>query len=574
MSYHHEEPLDEEQIEAIEAIEKAISVLAGPGSGKTRTLAHRTRHLLLGEPKERALLLTFTNKAAAEMKSRALGVGDIGRDRLDATTFHGFGANFLRSHGSLVEIDTDFDILDEDESKELAAQVARSLKVGNQWLGWGRARRGLRTPGEGLAAFGAAYEDAKRAEGVVDFDDLVVYPAEILTTREEVAAAYGARYQHLLIDEFQDTNPAQFAIVNALAPHLQTVSVFADDDQAIMSFAGAEAANVARFTEELGARCYPLTRNYRCRKEIVGCANLLIAADDDASGRQMLAVKSDGVVEVRAYNSTLEEAQAIATEIAASIEDGTSPTDIAVLSRGGPRAREIVEALQERQVPMTDWRGAAYQSEERRQMIACFSTIRPTLRTRQASRLSDLFDVELIEERDTQRFLEAHVANPVAAELLTLREKAFSGAPTSEIARHAEAAVILSNPTAGADTSLLVSAIEDFESYDPDFSLEDLLTELALKSGGRSPTQSGGVKVATLHATKGLQWPTVYLIGMEEGNLPYYKADEEGTVPDERRACFVGVCRAEDRLILSGSRYFRTIRKRPSRFLVEMGFEN
>jgi superfamily I DNA/RNA helicase len=571
--YTHDESLDTEQLAAIEAKEKAVSVLAGPGSGKTRTLAHRTRHLLLGGSDDRALLLTFTNKAAAEMKARALGVGDIASDRIDATTFHGFGARFLRSHGTLVGIDADFDILDQEEAEELASQVAASLRVPNRGGSWGAIRRGRGTPGEALATFGEAYEAMKRAEGLVDFDDLVVYPAEILDTRADVAQAYGARYQHLLVDEFQDTNPSQFAIVRALAPHLETISVFADDDQAIMRFAGAEAKNVETFTEELGAECYPLSRNYRCREEIVTRANLLIAADPSSSGRQMQPDKTDGLVEVRRYGSTAEEAAAIADEISSAVFDGgVKPTEIAILVRGGPRATEVVDALREHEVPVSDWRGAAYESEDRRRMIACLATVRPKLKSRQAARLSELIGVDLIEERDTQTFLEAHSETAVAAELLVLRQKALAGAPVSEVAGHAHSAVIASNNGDGSGAAELLAAISDFESFDPEFLLEDLMAELALKGGGRSPTQGGGVKIATLHGTKGLQWPWVYLIGMEEGKLPYYKADEEGTVPDERRACFVGVCRAEDRLILSGSRYFRTFRQDPSRFLAEMGF--
>ena len=573
MSYSHEESLDAEQLEAVKANEKAISVLAGPGSGKTRTLAHRTRHLLLGASEDRALLLTFTNKAAAEMKARALSVGDIGGSRIDATTFHGFGARFLRSHGDLVGIDADFDILDQEEAEELAAQVAASLGVPDRASSWGATRRRRGTPGDALNAFGEAYEAAKRAEGLVDFDDLVVYPAEILDQRDEVTVAYGAKYQHLLVDEFQDTNPAQFAIVRALAAHLQTVSVFADDDQAIMRFAGAEAANVERFTKELGAKCYPLSRNYRCREEIVKRANLLIAADPQASGRQMEPEKTGGSVEVRSYANTGEEANAIADEIASSIfEQGMKPTEIAILVRGAPRAVEVVEALDERKVPVSDWRGAAYESEERRMMTSCLTTVRTELRTRQASRLSELMGVDLIEERDTQKFLEAHSENRVAAELLLLREKTLAGASAKEIAAHAYEAIVVSNPEASEGAKVLLEAIADFESFDPEFSLDDLMAELALKGGGRSPTQGGGVKVATLHSTKGLQWPCVYMVGVEEGKLPYYKADEEGTVPDERRACFVGVCRAEDQLILSGSRYLRRFHQRPSRFLAEMGF--
>lgn len=573
--YTHDEPLDDEQLAAVEATQKAISVLAGPGSGKTRTLAHRARHLLLNEREDRALLLTFTNKAAGEMKSRALDVGDLSRKRLDATTFHGFGTSFLRSHGTLVGIDPDFQILDQEESEELGAQVAAGLGVMNRVESWGRTRCRRRTPGPALATFGAAYEDAKRAEGLVDFDDLVAYPAEILEAHPEVAVAYGSKYRHLLIDEFQDTSPALFAIVRSLAPHLETISMFADDDQAIMQFAGAEAANVERFTDELGARCYPLRRNYRCREEIVHRANLLIAADPKASGRQMEADKSGGLVEARWYGSTDEEAEAIATEISDSIfVGGVSPTAIAILVRGGWRADGVVDALAEREVPLSDWRASAFASEGKRQMIACLSTVRATLRNPQALRLSELIGVELIEERNTQKFLEVHSESTVAAELLLLREKALSGAPTSEVAQHAHQAIVLGAPHSSEDAALLLAAIADFEKFDPDFSLEHLMAELALKGGGRSPTESGGVKVATLHGTKGLQWPHVYMIGMEEGKLPHHKAEDEGTIPDERRTCFVGVCRAEDQLILSGGRYFRNSRQRPSRFLREMGFND
>jgi ATP-dependent DNA helicase UvrD/PcrA len=570
--YTHDEHLDDEQLAAVEASEEAISVLAGPGSGKTRTLAHRTRHLLLTRSGSQALLLTFTNKAAAEMKSRALGVGDISADRLEATTFHGFGAIFLRSHGDLVGIEAEFDILDEREQEEFAAGVARSTGLPNHADGWSRARVRRQEPGSAVAAYGEAYEAAKREEGLVDFDDLVLYTAEILTELSEIAAAYGSRYQHILIDEFQDTNPIQFAIVRALADHVQTISVFADDDQAIMRFAGAESRNVYSFTEQLGATTYPLTCNYRCREAIVECANNLIAADENASGRQMRAEKDGGEVEVRSFASFTEEAAELGAEIADLI-DGRSakPSEIAVLVKGGPRARDIADVLSQRGVPLTDWRGAAYETEERRMMITCFMCMRPSLRGRHATRLSELIGVELIEERDTHAFLEAHAGSPVAQELLALRGKAFEGCRPSELAACAHAAVCAADPTAEEGARELLEAVKDFERFDPAFSIDKLLSELALKRGGRPPTQGGGVKIATLHGTKGLQWPIVYMVGLEEGQLPFYLADREGTIPDERRACFVGVCRAEDRLILSYSRYFRNHRKDPSRFLAEMG---
>jgi ATP-dependent DNA helicase UvrD/PcrA len=573
-TYSHQEPLDDEQREVVEATEKAISVLAGPGSGKTRTLAHRARHLLLGDREANALLLTFTNKAAAEMKSRALDVGDIEAERLEATTFHGFGANFLRSHGNLVGIEDEFEILDIPERNNLAASVARGLEIPNQIDTWSNVRRRRLEPGAALEVFGEAFEDAKRAEGLVDFDDLVVYPAEILGEREDVAGAYGARYQHILLDEFQDTNPAQFAIVSALAPHAATVGVFADDDQAIMRFTGAEAQNVERFSEELGAKRYPLSRNYRCREVIVNCANRLITSDPEASGREMRAVKSGGEIEVRCHANETEEARAIGAEIGALIdEEGVSPSAIAVLTRGGRRVDNLVEALSQLSVPLTDWRGALYESEERRLFVTCFATVRAQLRSRHLERLSELIEGEAIEESDTHKFLQAHGDNPVAIELLALRETAFAGGRPSEVAAHAQAAIAAADPEAGERAAVMVEAIDDFERYDPNFSLDKLLSELALNRGGQSPTEGGGVKIATLHGTKGLQWPIVYLVGLEEGRLPNNNAIEDGSIPDERRACFVGVCRAEDRVILTRMQRYLRFSQQPSRFLAEMGLD-
>jgi DNA helicase-2/ATP-dependent DNA helicase PcrA len=252
--------LDDEQRDAVESDERAIAALAGPGSGKTRVLSYRARRLLIEDAGSRALLLTFTNKAAAEMKARALGVAAVTSGRIQASTCHTFGLRLLRSHGELVGIDPDFEILDRDDQETFAAEVAHAAGVGARRARWSYLRlRREQAIEQSVAAFGEAYEAAKRAEHVVDFDDLIVYTADLLEQRGEVAEAYGTRFRHLLVDEFQDTNAAQFAIVHTLCEHVATVSVFADDDQAIYQFVGAEAENIRRFIAALGAREYPLT---------------------------------------------------------------------------------------------------------------------------------------------------------------------------------------------------------------------------------------------------------------------------------------------------------------------------
>jgi DNA helicase-2/ATP-dependent DNA helicase PcrA len=522
----------------------------------------------------RALLLTFTNKAAAEMKTRAIGVSGIASTRIEASTFHTFGATVLRNHGHLLGITPEFDILDDEQAKEVADEiVASTVGITNQRAAWGSARRARREPSAAVAAFGEAYEAGKRAEEVLDFDDLIIYTARLFEENVPLASAYAVRFPHLLVDEFQDTNASQFAIVKALASRSQTASVFADDDQAIFRFADAEARNIRRFAEELGATVYPLTCNYRCRDEIVKRANRLIAAEPSASGRQMRADKPGGVIGLVTYGSTEVEGAVLAEEISRAVhEEGVLPASIAVLVRAGFRANEVVSELAARAVPISDWRGAAYEPSERRSLVTCMSVMRPRLNERRARLLTELMGVELIDERDTHQFLEAHDPHPVALQLLTVREVAFAGGSPSQVVEAASQAAVLAAPGVASGIARLVDAVAGYERFDPDYTLEHLLADMALGSGLRSPTAGGGVKIATLHGTKGLQWPVVYLVGLEEGKLPDFRNVETAEkLAEERRACFVGVCRAEDVLTVTYSQRFRTMAQAPSRFLREMG---
>jgi DNA helicase-2/ATP-dependent DNA helicase PcrA len=563
------EQLDEEQHKAVHAPEFAIAVLAGPGSGKTRTLAHRARHLLSDSGQSKALLLTFTNKAAAEMKTRALATAVVASERIEASTFHGFGVRFLRAHGQHLGILPDFEIVDPEEEKELARTVAET-GVSNRLRAWQYARKRALEPDERTVAFGASYEAAKREQGLVDFDDLVVATGRILTENPAIAAAYGSRFQHILVDEFQDTNAAQFKIVQALAPHVKSISMFADDDQAIFRFVGAEFENIARFVDQLAATVYPLTCNYRCREVIVTHANELISCDP-RSIRRMRADKDGGTVTLRHYDSTDQEARQLAHEIAERLAAGVSPASIALLTRSGYRADGLVAELRRLRLPVSDWRGDTYQPAGRRAFITALSCLRGRLNDRLAERLCALIGIEDSGERDSEAFLRAAREMPVAAELLEVRALAFAGADPLAVTRQAQRAVAAGDAASAAELDELVSAVADFQEHDGQFALDDLLAELVLGGGGRPPTAGGGIKVATLHKTKGLEWPTVFMLGLEEGHVPDYKCEEEEQFLEERRLCFVGLCRAEDELILTFARRFRSHARTRSRFLREMG---
>jgi DNA helicase-2/ATP-dependent DNA helicase PcrA len=566
--------LDHEQRRAVDAEDAAIAVLAGPGSGKTRVLSYRARRLLVASPGSRALLLTFTNKAAAEMKARAMGVATVTSDRIEAGTFHAFGMSLLRSHGGLVGIGADFEILDREEQGDLAAEVARGVGVSARGARWSYLRlRREEIPDGSVAEFGAAYEEAKRRLGVVDFDDLVVYTANLLEEHRDVAEAYGTRFQHLLVDEFQDTNAAQFATVKAMCAHVETVSVFADDDQAIYRFVGAERENIRRFIAELGASEFPLTLNYRCRERVIEYANRLIRADPDASGRQMEPVYQGGEVRSLAFGYEEEEADTLAAEIEELIASGVPGEDIAVLARAAWRATPLLHALEAKGVRTANWLGDRYDPVERQTFSTIVSVVRGRFTERQAVKLCDLLDVEDTGERDVAAILEQQEGAPAVRDLSRLRDAAYAGGAASEIAHLARACGRTLRPEHDAALEAIALSVEEVEAHDPGFSLDDLLAELSLGGIGGAPTSIGGVKVASLHRTKGLQWPRVYIVGLENGTLPDYRAESPAAMSEERRACFVGVCRAESHLTLSRIREYRGFRKPPSIFLAEMGLD-
>lgn len=566
-----EDDLDPEQLAVVTSTEPSIAVLAGPGSGKTRTLSHRTRHLLEKSPHANALLLTFTNKAAAEMKDRAVRASGLSGTRIHACTFHTFCADLLRAHGDLVGLPREFEILDQEESNALALAVSSREGIADASRQCGHARlRRLDVP-KGAAAFGEAYQADKLREAVVDFDDLVVFAADLLERYPDVARAYGSRFRHVLVDEFQDTNAVQLAVVGALSDHVETVSIFADDDQAIFGFAGAESENIRRFASRLHAREYQLTINYRSGDRIVELANRLIDADPHSSGRQMRAHRRGGSIRYLAFTSVDEEAARVASDTAGLVARRTPTSDIAVLVRSGYRANLLVAQLAARALPVSDWRGAAHLPNDRRLLSSCLATVRGTLNARQIARLSDLMGVLPIDERRTEAFLATHATQPLARGLMAVRRLAFEGATPHKIAKAVQEAVASQDPAEGESLEDIVEAVSHFELYDREFTLEHLLAELALGSIDRPPTSGGGIKVATLHRTKGLQWQHVYLLGLEGGHLPDYKASGADQISEERRLCFVGVSRAKEQLTFTRAEVSGGRVRQPSLFLAEMG---
>lgn len=568
------DPLDEDQLRAVTADEPRIAVLAGPGSGKTRTLCQRARFLLQPEAETRALLLTFGNRAASEIKGRTAKPGDVAGNRLFAGTYHAFGATILRSHGHRFGIPADFEIVDRDEALEIAAEVSRTEGVPEHFEPWTQIRssRGADAAPAAVASFGAAYESRKRELAVVDFSDLIVYTAELFKDEPDLAQAYAQRFPHLLVDEFQDTTELQLGILLAMARHCQTVSIFADDDQAILSFIGARAEYIRRLIEDLDARVFVLNKNYRCRGAIAGHANSLMQADPASSGRAMDAVFPGGSAEVRVYPSQPEEAEELTDDIAARIASGTSPSDIGVLALTRSRLGDLLSELRRRNVPVVDWLGDVHSAAARRLAKLLLSVVLGRLSDRQAGRLCLQLGVPDSGERGCAAFVDALAPSDLKDHLGEMRRIANEGRPASEVVEKAADVAELVATEQEAAIRGIARSLALTEEHDPDRTLDHLLGDLALGGSAATPSETLGVKVATLQGTKGLEWDHVYLVGLEQGTLPFFRATSSDELSEQRRICYVGVTRAAQTLTLS-----RVTRgpyghaQLASRFLGEMG---
>ena len=560
---------DPDQLRAVKAQESAIAVLAGPGSGKTKTLARRAHYLLANHSKDNVRLLTFTNKAAAEMKDRALrGLGQSCK-RLAAGTFHTFGLEVLRNHGKQAGLDDEFEVIDDDEQETLCLESGLDAE---NLFSWKFVRlRGLK-PTAGLLAFGKAYQREKLKRNVVDFEDLIVYTADLLEQNAQMATAYGRKHAHLLVDEFQDTSPAQFRIVTALVPHVKTISVFADDDQAIFEFAGAEAKNVKRFIHQLAAKEFPLYTNYRCAEKIVTVANRLISSNPHSSGRLMKPYRGGGRVRYLAFDTAQDEAECLSGEIQAAIRNGAATKDFAILVRSAFRADFIVKALEYSGLPVSRWFGPRYDVPARKAVETCLAVARGKLSDRQAVRLCDFLGVSDSGERVTSRLLSS-ISTPGVESLRNLNLIVWKGARPMELLAEVRACIEYVEPSLISGFDQIVQSVGGIQAHDADFNLENLIGELALGGVAGSPTEGNSIKISTIHRAKGLQWPSVYLVGLEEGVLPDHRAeDDEEKEHEEIRACFVGICRAEDDLTVTSVASWGRRRRAPSRFLREIGF--
>lgn len=618
--------LTEIQREAVGWGERAMLVLAGPGSGKTQVLTCRIARLL-DEGRDqsfRVLALTFTNKAADEMKERVATFVPGLEERATIGTFHSFCGQVLRQHGIHLGIKPDFAIYSQDDDRkavlEDALKRAGMDADGVRYLGLidrmktlliepkdAVSRLSRTTNPEHIAQAYEAYESELRRLNVLDFNSLIFEAFRLFSTFPAIAARYRRSYPFWLLDEFQDTNEGQYRLIRTMAgDDFKNVFAVADDDQIIYQWNGASFRQIQRFRADFQPEMIQLPTNYRCPPAIVAAANRLVAYNVQRTeakkpliaGKTDLRLPEQDHIQLRVFENDEIEAEKIAEEIAARGKDQWSQTT--VLARTRASLEKMLKALQTAHVSaVIAQRRDDFLSAEMRWMVACLvQAVRP-LDLRNLAVMIDAFN----------RFAEVQIA---VGQVLSHAEASGTGyfstwvaIATAEIAGDSPHAKLLESArslnTASAK-SVLDEMLKELDARasgdvpDPDLvedlaawreiasdirrhfgssiTLDEFLQQLQLRSKAPSP-QSQTVTLMTVHGAKGREFDFVYVIGLAEDILPSFqsrqKGDDSPEMEEERRNCFVAITRAKECLILSRANIYRGWAKPPSRFLIEMG---
>ncbi len=637
-------PLTEAQRTAVEHEGSPLLVLAGPGSGKTRVITHRIARLVRGgQFPSSVLALTFTNKAAGEMRRRLetllVEQGDAAQ-RIVAGTFHSFGARVLRRFAEEAGVPADFTVLDADDQERACKQAIEESGEGGgrftpravlteiggfkdqllmpdtvaaQAIDW-RART--------MARLYAAYEKVLRRNSSLDFDDLLVRTALLLRDHAEARERLQRRFRNILVDEYQDTNHAQFCMVLELAREHRRLCVVGDPDQSIYGWRGADIRNILQFeTHFPDAVVVPLGENFRSTRPIVEAASAVIQHNRQRRVKVLTSMRGDG--KSPRYERCVDEhseASRVVQEVQAAADHGVPWRGMAVLYRMNSMSRVLEEALRRAQIPHQVVRGTAFY--DRREVRDAVAYLRLAANPQDELALSRVANVPARGLGGTSLDrLELHAATQGVPLLEVLRTpdaagvsgRAATGArKLAELVlawrREAEAgpaetlpdlvsrvlresgleAHYLQEDRSEADEgesrtenlAQVVTAAGDFisermatESLDEDGTpplrtaldaLRGYLERIALVSDSDAfDPESGAVTLMTLHAAKGLEFPLVCVVGLEQGSLPHARAmDTPGDLEEERRLCFVGMTRAEDTLLMT-SAASRTIRGQP-----------
>ena len=630
--------LNAEQREAVFHTEGPLLILAGAGSGKTRVLTHRIAYLIeeKGINPWNILAITFTNKAAGEMRERVDDIVGFGSESIWVSTFHSTCVRILRRHIDRLGYDNNFTIYDSDDQKTLMKDVCKLLQIDTKTYrertilsAISSAKDELVTPEEyELNAYGdfskkkiaeayKEYERQLKANNALDFDDLLVKTVQLFQTQPEILEYYQDRFRYIMVDEYQDTNTVQFKLISLLAAKYKNLCVVGDDDQSIYKFRGANIQNILSFEKEFEhTKVIKLEQNYRSTSTILDAANAVIKNNVGRKAKSLWTENGEGEkIQFRQFDTAYDEAEYIVGDIRERVDNGKAAyCDHAVLYRTNAQSRLFEEKMITANIPYKIVGGVNfYARKEIKDLLAYLKTIdngKDDLAVRRIinvpKRGIGLTTVNRITEAAQQRgisFYEALCSADLVPGLGRSISKLESFAAMIEYfrkeAEHLSITELMKEiltetgyveelkAEGEEEAEVRLQNIDEFlnkiaayeESCEEELpTLSGFLEEVALVADIDSlDEESDYVVLMTLHSAKGLEFPYVYLAGMEDGIFPSYMtitADDPTEIEEERRLCYVGITRAKKELAMTCARR-RMIRgetqyNKMSRFLKEV----
>jgi DNA helicase-2/ATP-dependent DNA helicase PcrA len=624
--------LNAAQADAVQTAHGPLLILAGAGSGKTKTLTHRIAYLIAHENiwPNQILAVTFTNKAAKEMRER-LGIL-LGQDSSNRGfmpwmgTFHGICVRMLRLEGESIGIARNFVIYDEDDRRGLIKQAMKQLLISDKEIkaqsissAVSTAKNEMLNPDEyqasaqypyqkNIAKVYARYEELRKTAGALDFDDLLLEVVRLFRERPEVRAKWQATFKHILIDEYQDTNAAQYAIVKSLVNDDRNICVVGDDWQSIYSWRGADFTNILNFERDFkGAKVIKLEQNYRSTGNILDAASNVITKNVQRTDKKLWTAEGPGApVQVHGVYDEAAEAQLVAERIATHVSMGARQFgDFAVLYRTNAQSYTLERAFLRMRVPYQIVGGVRfYDRKEIKDIIAYLRLVYQPNDRMSFSRIVNV-PTRGVGETSLERFLtwQASSGLDILSALINVEQ-------TSTVTSRAKQALVslgeklrivqvmmdTASPNEVIEKLLQVTGYRDYiadgtpqaEEREDNIgallsdaqtfaSLPDFLEEVALMSSADTESRGQKVTLMTLHAAKGLEFPVVFIVGMEEGIIPHSRVYEAGPaeLEEERRLAYVGMTRAREELHLTyaqsrlqfGQRGYNAM----SRFISDMG---
>ena len=630
------EGLNEQQQEAVRTVDGPLLVLAGAGSGKTRVLTCRIAYLIgaMGVRPGQVLAMTFTNKAAEEMRERVEALLNRSSRGMWIGTFHSLCARILRMEADALGLQSNFSIYDSDDQLTLLRQVIRDQEVSDRQFPPGRVRARIsreknRMVDPGMFAQGAAtfyeqqvariyrqYQEALQQNCAVDFDDLLMLSVRLFQDNPDILKKYQERFRYCLIDEYQDTNRPQYLFAHMLTQTHGNLCVVGDDDQSIYAWRGADLRNILDFELDFpNARVIRLERNYRSTSVILGAGNAVIRNNLGRKGKELWTDRTGGEkVRLKRCMDEVEEAGWI-TGMMRDLQRRYTCRDMAVLYRTNAQSRALEEGLRRAGIPYVIVGGVRfYDRKEIKDILAylrlivnprdsislgrVINTPRRGIGEASVARLYDfamregIAPYQALERLNEIEGIAARTGRAMAAfyGMMAAFRDDMAALPADRLAAQVvdrtgywgalEALGPVEAESRTENVRELLAAIQDFTERAEDASLEAFLREVSLVTDvDRWDEKAPCVTLMTLHAAKGLEFPVVFISGMEEGLFPIWRGrdgeeNREEALEEERRLCYVGITRARERLFLSYAmqrrRYGGASGSAGSRFLTEI----